>query len=227
MANRSSILSVRARGEWAVFTRPELKSERVSYNCITPSAARGILEAILWKPAIAWRVERIKVLSPIRFTSIRRNEVNNRITVPNRKVIQEGGALWRYFSDEDRAQRNTIALRWVDYIIEARIELTGKAGPEDNLKKFEEMFKRRVENGQQWHAPYLGCRECAAEVMPVDGAPKPQDITRDLGIMLWDIDYGSKKRTPRFFNASLKHGVLEVPENPEATLDALAKGGAA
>lgn len=224
---RSPTLSMRVRGPWAIFTRPELKVERVSYPCITPSAARGVLEAVLWKPAIAWRIERIRVLNDIRFSQIRRNEVNNKITVPKRKTIEEGGALWRYFADEDRSQRNTIALRDVDYVIDAHFAMTARAGAEDNVAKFVDMFKRRIEKGQHFHQPYLGCRECVAEALPADGAPTPIDVTRDLGIMLWDIDYNSKERRPRFFAAHLNRGVLEVPEDPDQTLAALSKGAVA
>jgi len=221
---RSPTLSLRVRGPWAIFTRPELKTERVSYPCMTPSAARGVLEAVLWKPAIAWQIERIHVLNEIRFASIRRNEVNTKASPPKREIIENGGALWRYFADDDRAQRNTIALRDVDYVIEAHFVLTDKAGPEETTLKFVEMFKRRVEKGQHFHQPYLGCRECVAEVLTASDAPKPPEQSRDLGLMLWDIDYGRKDRVPRFFVAQLERGVLEVPEDPEATLGMLAKG---
>ncbi len=121
-------LRLRARGPLACFTRPELKVERVSYPVLTPSAARGVLEAVLWKPAIAWRVERIEVLSEIRFTSFRRNEVNTRAAPPSSATVREGGPAPMYFSDEDRAQRNTVALRDVDYLIQGRFRLTDRAG---------------------------------------------------------------------------------------------------
>lgn len=222
----SPTFSVRVRGPMAIFTRPELKVERVSYPVITPSAARGLLEAILWKPAIRWRIERIKVLSEIKFTAFRRNEINNKAVAPKASVVKEGGTMSPYFADEDRAQRNTVALKNVDYIIEAHFEMTAKAGPDDNLKKFVEMFQRRLEKGQHFHHPYLGCRECVADVTTADGAPDPIESDEDLGIMLWDIDFGKINR-PRFFNARLREGILEVPENPEDTLLNDAKGGAA
>lgn len=224
---RSPTLSLRTRGPLAIFTRPELKTERVSYPVMTPSAARGLIEAILWKPAITWRIERIKVLSPIQFTAFRRNELNRKMTAPTAKTIANGGTLRPYFAEDDRAQRNTIALREVDYVIEAHFEMTQVAGREDNLTKFVEMFKRRLNKGQHFHQPYLGCRECIADVMPIDThTPTPITTDQDLGIMLWDIDFGAKRNTPRFFVARLQQGILEVPENPESTLAALADGGA-
>lgn len=226
MENRSPTLRLRARGPLACFTRPELKVERVSYPVITPSAARGLLEAVLWKPAIQWHIERIQVLREIRFTSFRRNEVNTRATAPPARIVQSGGTVSPYFADDDRAQRNTVALRDVDYIIEARFFLTAKAGPLDNVKKFCEIFERRVEKGQHFHQPCLGCREFDAEILPAEGAPPPIEDSRDLGLMLWDVDYGSKPKKPIFFAARLERGILAVPEEPEATLAALAGGAA-
>jgi CRISPR-associated protein Cas5d len=208
------------KGDWAIFTRPELKTERVSYPVMTPSAARGVLEAILWKPAIAWRVERIRVLNPIRFTAFRRNEVNSKAPKPKAAVVTSGGEVPPYFAEDDRAQRNTVALYDVDYVIEAHFALTQRAGEADNVNKFVDIFRRRVEKGQCFHRPYLGCRECAADFEPWEGGAEPIDDTRDLGVMLWDIDYGKKANTPRFFAARLQDGVLEVPEDPEATLAA-------
>jgi CRISPR-associated protein Cas5d len=194
---------------------------------MTPSAARGLLEAVLWKPAIAWRIERIKVLNEIHFTAFRRNEVNSKASTPKLKVLTNGGTTTHYFADEDRAQRNTIALRDVDYVIEAHFEMTPKAGAPDNVNKFIEMFSRRVARGQHFHQPYLGCRECIADVMPADNAPPPISATRDLGIMLWDIHYGPKRNEPRFFVARLESGVLEIPAGLEASRGILMKGGAA
>jgi CRISPR-associated protein Cas5d len=226
MPLRSPTLRLRARGPLACFTRPELKVERVSYPVITPSAARGLLEAVLWKPAIRWRVERIHVLKPIRFLAFRRNEVSTRASTPAAAVVREGGTIRPYFADDDRAQRNTLALRDVDYLIEARFEMTGRAGPLDNLTKFVDIFERRLAKGQCFHQPYLGCRELAAEVLPVEGPLPVEDITQDLGLMLWDIEYAPKRNRPLFFHARLEHGVLDVPEAPHPlTLEAV--GGAA
>jgi CRISPR-associated protein Cas5d len=231
-------LEVRVRAPLACFTRPELKAERFSYPVMTPSAARGVLEAILWKPAIRWRIERIKVLAPIAFTSFRRNEVGNVAVAPTRAVVTAGGEYDSLYADESRQQRNTVALRDVDYVIEARIEMTDRAGPDDNKAKFVAMFQRRVENGQAFHQPYLGCREMACDFMAVDAnTPAPIAESRDLGLMLWDIDYrpvaGKAKASlswrdngklvrgharPIFFAAELVDGVLNVPADPEATL---------
>jgi CRISPR-associated protein Cas5d len=220
MANhRSPTLSARARGPLACFTRPELKVERVSYPVITPSAARGILEAILWKPAIAWHVERIRVLKEIKFTAFRRNEVNSKAVAPTANLINHGGASPLFFAEEDRTQRNTVALADVDYVIEAHFTLTGKAGPDDNLTKFVDMFERRVEKGQHFHQPYFGCREFAADLMPADDVPKPIDDSRDLGLMLWDIRFESLRNTPEFFRAELRSGVMEIPMRPEMLPD--------
>ncbi len=208
---------LRASGPLACFTRPELKAERVSYQVMTPSAARGVLEAVLWKPAIRWRVQRIKVLNPIKWVAFRRNEVNSRATPPPAKSIGRGGPAPVLFADEDRAQRNTVALADVDYVIEARFELSDRAGPEDNCGKFAEMFCRRLERGQHFHQPYLGCREFVAEVQPVEGdGPKPIDESPDLGLMLYDIQYGPRGNRPVFFPARLERGVLEVPADPQA-----------
>jgi CRISPR-associated protein Cas5d len=194
---------------------------------MTPSAARGLLEAVLWKPAIAWHVERIRVLKEIRFTAFRRNEVNSKAVSPPAATIRNGGPAPRYFADEDRAQRNTVALREVDYVAEAHFALTERAGPEDNVTKFVEMFARRVAKGQRFHQPYFGCREFVAEVLPVDGAPLPIGETRDLGLMLWDITYGKEGNTPVFFRARLESGILEVPQDPEGSLAARVGGGVA
>ena len=204
-SDRSPSLAVRVRGPLAVFTDPALKAERVTVPVMTPTAARGVLTAVLWKPAIDWYVEQIRVLAPIRFTSFRRNEVNSRVPT----LV---GTLAPYYADEDRAQRNTVALRDVDYVIEARFALTDRAGPSDNVPKFVDMFRRRVERGQHFHAPYLGCREFAADVLPAEGAPEPVDDTRELGRILWWTDYDAPGGVrPHFFEARLVRGVLDVP----------------
>ena len=221
---RSPTLTVRARGEFAVFTEPAFKVERVSYPVMTPSAARGLLEAVMWKPAITWQVERIQVLKPIRFIAFRRNEVNSKAATPAAAVIERGGPLRPYFADEDRAQRNTVALYDVDYVVEAHFCLTEKAGPEDNVAKFVGMFTRRVEHGQHFHQPYLGCREFVAEVLPADAAPEAIRDSQDLGVMLWDIEYGKDRNRPIFFAARLQDGVLAVPPDTEAALATLEGG---
>ncbi len=207
-----STFRVRVRGEMACFTRPEFSTERVSYEIITPSAARGVLEAILWKPAIRWEILSIFLLKPVRWIAFRRNEVNSRISTRDAaSAALHGATLRAFFADEDRAQRNTLALRDVDYLIEARIHMTERGGAEDNPSKFREMFTRRLERGQQHYQPYLGCREFPAWVEPPNDAPAALDETRSLGLMLHDIEFGIHNEA-RFFQANLEHGVLQVPE---------------
>ncbi|MHB1073453.1 MAG: type I-C CRISPR-associated protein Cas5c [Gemmatimonadaceae bacterium] len=211
----SPLLALRVRGPLAVFTDPAFKVERVTVPVMTPSAARGIVEAILWKPAIRWEIRCIQVLAPIRFTSFRRNEVNGKASGPSAAVIRSGGAPPLFLADVDRAQRNTIALRDVDYVIQARFALTERAGTGDNVTKFVDMFTRRVERGQCFHAPYLGCREFAADVTSAEGAPSPIPENRPLGLMLWDIVYGTPTGNRAvFFDAVLDNGVLQVPAEP-------------
>lgn len=224
----SQLLLFRARGPLAVFTQPALKVERMSAPVMTPSAARGLLEAVLWKPAIRWRVERIRVLAPIRFTSFRRNEVNSKAPVPSSSTIRGAGRPPVFYADDDRAQRNTVALCDVDYVIEARFSLTRRAGSGDNVPKFVDMFRRRVERGQHFHQPYLGCREFAADVLPAEGAPAPISETRSLGWLLWDVAYDAVDgNRPVFFQAELRHGVMEVPADPPGFQASRRAGGAA
>lgn len=208
MSERSQTFRVRVRGPYACFTRPEFKTERVSYEVMTPSAARGVLDAILWKPAIRWQVERIHVLAPIRFESIRRNEVNSKASLR--------GDVTRYYADEDRAQRNTVLLRDVDYVIEAHFTLTDRRGADDSLRKFVEMFERRLRKGQCFHTPYLGCREFAADFdVPPETWQTPAELEkeRDLGQMLLDLRFEDEGTAePCFFPATLRRGVLDVPE---------------
>lgn len=204
---------VRVRGSLACFTRPEFKTERLSYEVLTPSAARGVLEAVLWKPAIQWQIRRISVLAPVRFIAIKRNEVTSRASVTSAHRAARGGEVpVDYFADEDRAQRNTLALRDVDYAIEAEFRMTPRQGADDNPRKFDEMFRRRIEKGQFHMQPYLGCREFPATVEPYVGDPPPLDgETRDLGYMLHDLRFGGTTNEPVFFRARLERGVMEVP----------------
>jgi CRISPR-associated protein Cas5d len=210
-------VKVRISGRNACFTRPELKVERVSYDVITPSAARGILEAIHWKPAIRWVVDRIRVLKPIRFESIRRNEVANKVPVNSvGAAMKRGKADLCQIVEDDRQQRAATLLRAVDYVIEAHFEMTAEAGPGDNEGKHREMFLRRLEKGQCFHQPCLGCREFPADFGPVDEAALPplHDSLKgeqDLGWMLLDLDFG-KGMEPRFFRAVMRDGVIEVPQ---------------
>ena len=187
-----------------------MKVERVSYEVITPSAARGVLEAIFWKPEFAWQVREIWVLNPIQHFSILRNEVNSKAVVSTaRGWAEEGGG---YFAEDDRAQRHTLALRDVAYLIKADIVLKPRAT--DDIAKYRDQFRRRVNRGQCHSVPYLGCREFAAYFGPPDGSEQPGDFSDDLGRMLFDLDYatdGSRRGTPRFFSAWLEVGVLKVP----------------
>jgi len=207
-------------GDYACFTRPEMKVERVSYDVMTPSAARGILEAIHWKPAIAWSVDRIHVLKPIRFQSVRRNEVNGKIPEATARGAMKRGDLKNLYltaaDSTNRAQRATTLLRHVSYVIEAHFEMTDKAGPEDSAAKHISIFNRRAAAGQCFHRPCLGTREFAADfaLLP-EGDPLPgselseTERNRDLGWMLHDIDFADNN-TSHFFRARLEDGVLNV-----------------
>ncbi len=221
----SPTLKLRARGPLACFTRPEFKVERFSYQVMTPSAARGLIEAVLWKPAIAWRIERIIVLKEIKFTAFRRNEVNSKAAKPSSAIIANGGPPPVFFADEDRAQRNTVALSDVDYVIETHFVMTSKVGSGDNINKFVDMFTRRVARGQHFHQPYFGCREFVADILPADDYPRPIGETKDLGLMLWDIDFGPKSNVPIFFPAKLDQGVMEVPQSRDELFVRLKEGG--
>lgn len=212
MATESRVLKMRAFGPLACFTRPEFKVERMSYEVITPSAARGLLEAVFWKPAIRWQVRRIHVLRDIRFTSFKRNEVNGGRANPSSGQIEGTEAVEPFFADDARAQRSTLALADVDYVIEATIRMTDRAGEGDNLAKFTEMFERRLEKGQWFHSPYFGCREFEASVEPAPARFKAIGATKPLGLMLHDIHFEKGgKATPHFFPAVLRDGVVEVP----------------
>lgn len=214
-AKTSAPFRLKVWADNACFTRPEMKVERVSYDVMTPSAARGVLEAILWKPAIRWIVDRIDVLKPIRWESVRRNEVGA-VMSPRTSGI---------FIEDQRQQRAGLFLREVAYTIHARFEMTEKAGPDDSVAKFQEIFLRRAEKGQCFHRPYLGCREFAAEFSLIRlDAPLPEPIseTRDLGWMLYDIAHDEKADQnhvhsctdacrPSFFRAKMEHGVIQVP----------------
>jgi CRISPR-associated protein Cas5d len=205
-------LAVRVWGDFACFTRPEMKVERVSYSMMTPSAARGILEAIFWKPEFSWRIQRIAVLKPIRHFSILRNEVNSKVAPQTVTQWMRGAAPAPYLADEDRAQRSTLGLRDVAYRIEAQVHLrNGQPGCEE--MKYREQFLRRLQRGQCFTRPCLGCREFAADFAPADAGEQPLDRSEDLGQMLFDLRYEEKRGTPVFFPAKLGNGVLSVPQD--------------
>lgn len=202
-------LSVRIWGNFACFTRPENKVERVSYRLPTPSAARGILESIFWKPEFQWQVTEIHVLKPIRTFSIVRNEIGKRQTIDGAK---KGGFAISENMKENRFQRHTLMLRDVAYVITAQMILQPHA--DTNIAKYRDQFRRRVKKGQCFTRPYLGCREFAAHFDEVNGSEVPIELTEDLGRMLHDLRYdenGSGRGTPVFFHAKLKRGVLNIP----------------
>ncbi|MEP0828488.1 MAG: type I-C CRISPR-associated protein Cas5 [bacterium] len=200
-------------GDYACFTRPEMKVERVSYDVMTPSAARAILEAIYWKPAIRWVIDRIHVLAPIRFLNIRRNELASKISL--RSVIAGMGSPESspvLFIEEDRQQRAAMVLRDVCYGIEAHFEYTGDDDNSDG--KHLDMFNRRARSGQCFTQPYLGCREFSASFELVDDFPlSPLRGKQDLGWMLHDIDFENNMEA-RFFRPEMTDGVITVPPFP-------------
>lgn len=203
-------------GDCALFTRPEMKVERMSYDVMTPSAARGILEAIHWKPAISWVIDAIHVLRPIHFQTIRRNEVGSKVPTGKIKTAMKRGSLegLQLLVDEDRQQRASTLLRDVAYVIEAHFDMTSKAGDGDNPAKHFDTFARRARKGQCFHQPCLGTREFPARFHLIEpDAPSPATIpdTRDLGFMLWDIDHAGDKM-PMFFRAKLESGVMKIPQ---------------
>lgn len=204
-------LTVKVSGDLACFTRPEMKVERVSYPVMTPTAARGVLEAIFWKPEFAWRVEEIQVLKPIRYASFVRNEINKRQTMRTARSWQRHGGGFAAADKDNREQRHTLALRDVAYIVKAQVVIKGTA---EDPAKYRDQFRRRVNSGRCFATPYLGCREFWAKFSAPDGAESPTNVTEDLGSMLLEMTYnldGSGRPTPRFFNARLKNGIMRIP----------------
>jgi len=212
-------------GEYACFTRPEMKGERVSYDVITPSAARGVLEAIYWKPAISWKIDRITVLKRITFDAVRRNELSSKIAPGNINAAMKGGSIdLHQYTSADRQQRATLLLRDVSYLIEAHFSINhAQAGEDDSAEKHYNCFLRRARKGQCYHRPYLGCREFAAHfalmeenhTLPASYYAEVAHI--DLGWMLFDIAYKladkEKQRwnyQPHFFRASMQNGVIDL-----------------
>ena len=203
-------------GDYACFTRPELKTERYSYDVLTPSAARGMLESVYWHPGLIWIVDKIYVMNPIRFTNLRRNEVKSTLSARSVRTVMERGTGELYLcTANDIQQRAALLLRDVHYVINAHFEMTQRASPTDNPGKFQEMMRRRVEKGQFFHAPCLGVREFPANFKPCTQLPPcPEELKgeKDLGWMLLDMDYSDPENiTPHFFRATLRDGVLEVP----------------
>jgi CRISPR-associated protein Cas5d len=225
-------ITLRASGDYALFTRLEMKAERVSYDVMTPSAARGILEAIYWKPQIRWVVDRIHVLAPVRFTTVRRNEVGAVASAAGaRSAMKAGSGSIGIYIEEERQQRAAMVLRDVDYLIEAHFEVLDhrfeKDGPvhapNESAGKHLDMFRRRARAGQCFQQPYFGCREFPVRFSLVEGElPKTSipaaEATKDFGFMLHDIEFDQdpktkavRNTTPRFFRAQMTDGVIPVP----------------
>ena len=202
-------------GDYALFSRPEMKVERCSYDVMTPSAARGILEAIYWHPGMRWIIDRIYVRNPIEFTSVRRNEVKSKIQATSVLSAMNGGEKPLYISTkEDIAQRAAIILRNVDYVINAHFEMTERANESDNEGKFKDIIMRRLRRGQCYHTPYFGCREFPVNFELYEDAEIETayaDQIKDLGYMLYDLDYSDPENIqPMFFRAELRNGILDL-----------------
>ncbi len=217
MRKEVSCLSVMVEvwGDYALFTRPELKVERVSYDVMTPSAARGLLEAIYWHPGMRWVIDRIYVLNPIRFTNIRRNEVSATVSAPKARKAMSGGDAELYLCTQDYIQqRAAMVLRDVRYVIEAHFDMTDKATPGDNPGKFCDIMRRRLEKGQCYYQPCFGTREFPAHFRAWSGGEimtAYPGSERELGFMLYDMDYSDHENIrPQFFRAVLRNGVLDV-----------------
>lgn len=203
-------------GDYACFSRPEMKVERVSYDVMTPSAARGLLEAIYWHPGLRYTIDRIHVCAPIRTMNLRRNEVKSTVSACSARTVMERGKGELYLAtSEDIQQRAALLLRDVKYVIEAHFDMTDRAAPEDNPGKFQDILKRRIQRGQFYHQPCFGCREFPAQFKLCEALPPcPEELKgeRDLGYMLWDMDYSDPENiSPLFFRAKLADGVLNVP----------------
>ncbi len=202
-------------GKYALFSRPELKVERVSYEVPTPSAARGLVESIYFHPGLKWNIKKIYVLSPIKFTNIRRNEVKSKILAQDIRSAVTGGKNELYIaSSQQIVQRAAMVLQDVHYVIEAEFEMTDRAAPGDNPGKFQDIVTRRMAKGQCFHTPYFGCREFPANFRPWVGGSVPTiPETKDLGIMLYDFDYSDPANiTPLYFHAKMENGVLNTTD---------------
>ena len=211
-------VKVKVWGDYALFSRPEMKVERCSYDVMTPSAARGILEAIYWHPGMRWRIDRIYVNKPIQFTSVRRNEVKSKISANNVLPVYNGNQKKLYISTKaEIVQRASLLLRNVEYIIEAHFEMTDKANASDNPGKFKDIIMRRLKRGECFHTPYFGCREfpvkfCLYEKEEITTAYADEE-ERDLGFMLYDLDYSDPQNIqPMFFRAIMKKGVIDLQD---------------
>lgn len=199
-------------GDYACFSRPEMKTERVSYDIITPSAARGLVEAIYWHPGLKYHIDRVYLLSPIRFTNIRRNEVKSTLLASAALSAARGGAAPVLYTSADIVQRASMVLQDVHYVIECHFTMTNKAAPGDNPGKFQDILRRRLNKGQCYHQPCFGCREFPANFRewPAGESIPALPITQDLGFMLYDLDYSDPANIrSQFFRAKLENGVLD------------------
>ena len=209
-------IAVRVSSDFGLFTRPEMKAERVSYDIITPSAARGILEAVYWKPAICWVIDRITILNEIEFTNIRRNEVSAKASTDNAlKTMNNASSPLFLSATDNRQQRGATVLRNPDYLIEAHFEMIPeKAGPDDSPEKHYNIVLRRLRNGQHFMQPCMGTREFPARVEIIENSgsfTSPLQGEKDLGWMLYDLDFSTPDNIePRFFRATLQDGVLDL-----------------
>ncbi len=199
-------------GDYACFSRPEMKTERVSYDIITPSAARGLVEAIYWHPGLKYHIDRVYLLSPIRFTNIRRNEVKSTLLASAALSAAKGGAAPFLYTSVDIVQRASMVLQDVHYVIECHFTMTNKAAPGDNPGKFQDILRRRLNKGQCYHQPCFGCREFPANFRewPAGESIPALPVTQDLGFMLYDLDYSDPANIrSQFFRAKLENGVLD------------------
>lgn len=209
-------VKVKVWGDYALFSRPEMKVERCTYDVMTPSAARGILEAIYWHPGMRWIIDRIYVMKPIRFTSIRRNEVKSKVSANNVLSVYNGANKELGVSSKDEiVQRASLLLRDVEYVIDAHFEMTENANETDNPGKFKDIIMRRLKRGECYHTPYFGCREfpvnfCLMEEEDIHTAYEVVE-EKDFGFMLYDMDYSDPDNIePMFFRAVMRKGVLDL-----------------
>lgn len=207
---------VKVWGDYALFSRPEMKVERCSYDIMTPSAARGIMEAIYWHPGMCWKIDRIHIMKPIQFTSVRRNEVKSKVSANNVLSVYNGAKKELFISSkEEIVQRASLLLKDVEYIIDAHFEMTDKANDSDNPGKFKDIIMRRLKRGECYHTPYFGCREfpvnfCLCEEEEVHSAYEVVE-EKDLGFMLYDMDYSEPENIqPMFFRAVMRRGVVDL-----------------
>lgn len=215
-----STIRLKISGDFACFSRPEAKVERTSYAMPTPSAARNILDCVCWKPEMRWVVTSISLLKPIRYISIRRNEVQSKLSPASVKRWMSDPSTYQPLAagagaNTEGTPRNTLMLRDVAYVIEA-YPLIFDGGSDNTPQKYCAMLMRRAERGQCFQQPALGCREFAARFEPASEGDTPLPVSEDLGLMLYDIVFGAEGNSPVFFHARLENGILNT--RPETAL---------